>query len=100
MKILLTIFLLVSFSALGQVDTVNGKSTVPQPVQKKWYDYISLRGYVQIRYNRLFETNDQLKCEQCDRSWGQNGGVFIRRARLIFSGQIHERVYFYFQPDL
>ncbi len=68
----------------------------PRP---KWYESISLRGYVQVRYNRLLETNPQLKCEQCDKSWGENGGIFIRRARLVFSGQIHERVYFYFQPD-
>ena len=32
----------------------------------KWYDNISMRGYVQVRYNRLFETNPDLKCEQCD----------------------------------
>jgi phosphate-selective porin len=99
MKLLLTAFLFLSISALGQVDTVNGKASPSQPAQKKWYDNISLRGYVQIRYNRLLETNDQLKCEQCDRSWGQNGGIFLRRARLVISGQIHERVYFYFQPD-
>ena len=55
------------------------------PAPKKWYDKISLRGYAQIRYNRLLETNDKLKCEQCDRSWGENGGFFIRRGRLVFS---------------
>ncbi len=66
---------------------------------KKWYDKISLRGYAQIRYNRLLETNDKLKCEQCDRSWGENGGFFIRRGRLIFSGDISDRLYIYIQPD-
>jgi hypothetical protein len=66
----------------------------------KWYESISLRGYVQIRYNRLLETNPNLKCDQCDRSWGESGGLFIRRARLIFSGQLHDRIYFYIQPDL
>ncbi len=64
-----------------------------------WYDKISIRGYAQVRYNRLLETNDQLKCEQCDRSWGENGGFFIRRMRIILYGQVHERVYFYIQPD-
>lgn len=65
----------------------------------KWYDNISLRGYAQVRYNRLFETNPDLKCEQCDKSWGDNNGFFIRRARMIFFGQIHPRVYMYIQPD-
>lgn len=73
-----------------------------------WYDKISLRGYVQLRYNGLLSTNDKVSCDQCDRSWGTtstapdakaNNGFFIRRARLIFSGQIHSKVYFYFQPD-
>jgi phosphate-selective porin len=68
----------------------------PRP---RWFESISLRGYVQIRYNRLLETNPNLKCDQCDRSWGENGGFFIRRARIIISGQIHERIYFYIQPD-
>lgn len=67
--------------------------------KNKWYESISLRGYAQLRYNRLLETNDQLKCEQCDRSWGDNGGFFFRRIRLIFSGQIGKHVYFYIQPD-
>lgn len=69
------------------------------PVAKKWYDSFSIRGYAQVRYNRLFETNPNLKSEQGDRSIGDNGGFFIRRMRIIFSGQINERVYFYVQPD-
>lgn len=73
---------------------------VPQArTAKKWYDNISIRGYAQVRYNRLLETNPLLKCDQCDRSWGENGGLFLRRVRIIFYGQLSERVYFYIQPD-
>ena len=72
----------------------------PKPVAKKWFETINLRGYMQVRYNRLAETNPKLKCEQCDRSWGETGGIFFRRIRLIFSGNLSERVYFYLQPDL
>jgi len=68
-------------------------------ISKKWYDSFSIRGYGQVRYNRLFETNDKLRSEQGDRSIGDNGGFFIRRLRIIFSGQVSERVYFYLQPD-
>lgn len=67
--------------------------------EKKWYESISMRGYVQARYNRLLETNAKLKCEQCDRSWGEGGGFFLRRIRVILFGQISKRVYFYIQPD-
>lgn len=54
---------------------------------------------MQIRYNRLMETNPKLKCEQCDRSWGEGGGIFIRRGRIIFSGNLTKNVFFYIQPD-
>ncbi len=88
-------------SALGQVATE--KSTTEKPSEKKetrrWYEVITLRGYMQMRYNRLLETNPKLKCEQCDRSWGENGGIFIRRARLIFSGNVTKNIFFYIQPD-
>lgn len=70
-----------------------------KPVSKKWYETISVRGYAQARYNRLLETNPKLKCEQCDKSWGENGGFSLRRVRVILYGQIGKRVYFYIQPD-
>jgi phosphate-selective porin len=66
---------------------------------KKWYETFSIRGYVQLRYNRLLETNPDLTCEQCDKSWGKNGGFSLRRVRVIFYGQIGKRVYYYVQPD-
>ena len=68
-------------------------------VKKQWFENFSIRGYMQVRYNRLLETNPLLKCEQCDRSMGEGGGFFIRRMRIIFSGNIHDRVYMYLQPD-
>jgi hypothetical protein len=94
MKLYLFYFaLLQSFSFLTQNDSLKPQTS------KKWYENVSIRGYVQTRYNRLLETNPDLKCEQCDRSWGENGGFFMRRNRIIFSGQLNERVYFYIQPD-
>jgi len=94
------------------LDSIN-KSKLPDTKsgvsgEEHWYDRISLRGYAQIRYNGLFSTNDKVSCDQCDKSWGTtstapdakaNNGLFIRRARLVFSGQVHPNVFFYFQPD-
>lgn len=73
----------------------------PQPVavSRLWYERLSLRGYAQIRYNRLLESNADLVCAQCDRSIGNNGGFFLRRGRLILSGNVHPRVAIYIQPD-
>jgi hypothetical protein len=67
--------------------------------KKEWYQKLNIRGYAQLRYNKLYETNPDLKCEQCDKSWGGESGFFFRRIRLIFFGQVHERVYIYIQPD-
>jgi len=67
--------------------------------KKKWYESFAIRGYAQVRYNRLLETNPDLGCEQCDKSWGNNGGFFLRRLRLVLYGNIHPRVYLYIQPD-
>jgi len=95
-KLLSALLFLLTSQGYGQVaDTA---ATVPPPA-KKWFEAIAIRGYVQARYNRLLETNPDLKCEQCDRSWGDNGGFSLRRIRVIFYGQLHERVYFYLQPD-
>jgi hypothetical protein len=89
----LAFFLLSSTGAMAQ-DSVK---VAEKP--KKWFETFTIRGYAQVRYNRLLETNPDLKCDQCDRSWGDNGGFFIRRMRIIFYGQISKRVYFYIQPD-
>lgn len=102
----------VKNEVLRILDSIN-KAKLPDTksgggVEEHWYDRISLRGYAQIRYNGLFSTNDKVSCEQCDKSWGTtstapdakaNNGLFIRRARLVFSGQVHPNVFFYFQPD-
>jgi hypothetical protein len=95
--IVLAILLLNTNFSFGQVskDTVK-KSEI---ASKKWFESINIRGYTQIRYNGLLQTNEDLECEQCDRSWGGENGFFMRRMRVIFYGQINPRVYFYLQPD-
>jgi phosphate-selective porin len=90
---------LLTMNSIAQPDTLKTVGNNELTAKTNWYDNFQIRGYVQVRYNRLLETNPDLKCEQCDRSIGENGGFFIRRARIIFSGQISKRVYFYIQPD-
>ena len=91
--------------SINQVKIAEEKS---KPKKENWYENIGLRGYVQIRYNGLLSTNDKVACDQCDKSWGttstaadakSNNGFFIRRTRMIFSGQVHPNVYIYIQPD-
>ena len=90
------IFLFISLNLFSQTDSIPKKQI---DLPKKWYEPLSIRGYTQIRYNRLLETNENLSCEQCDRSWGKDGGFFMRRMRVILFGQINKNVYFYIQPD-
>ncbi|HVK97851.1 MAG TPA: porin [Flavisolibacter sp.] len=101
MKRIVYISFVFFLSAHAQTDSTQKKENPAEskPTPKKWFEHLSIRGYMQVRYNRLFETNSRLKCDQCDRSWGENGGLFIRRMRIIFYGQVHERIYFYIQPD-
>jgi hypothetical protein len=93
----LTTILLNSNVVSGQVvkDTIKKPATT----SKKWFESINIRGYAQVRYNGLLQTNEDLGCEQCDKSWGGDNGFFIRRMRVIIYGQISPRVYFYVQPD-
>ena len=100
---LLVFITLTPLFLISQIDSIKEKTINIKPnnsFDKKWYESISIRGYTQVRYNRILETNPKLNCEQCDKSWGDNGGFFIRRMRIIFYGQINKRVYFYIQPDL
>jgi hypothetical protein len=98
-KLLIVALLLQANHVMSQANTTATPTTTTTTPPKKWYESFSIRGYMQVRYNRLLETNDKLKCEQCDRSWGEGGGVFIRRGRMIISGQLTNNVFFYIQPD-
>lgn len=99
-KYLISIVLLsLSFTSFSQTDGAKKEGSLQVPQTKEWYQKFAIRGYAQVRYNRLLETNDKLGCEQCDKSWGEGGGFFIRRMRIIFFGQISDQVYFYVQPD-
>jgi hypothetical protein len=97
MRFLFVGCLFIPLLTFSQLLTQPKKET--QLASPKWYETFSIRGYSQIRYNRLLETNPNLNCEQCDRSWGNNGGFFMRRMRIIFYGQVSKNVYFYVQPD-
>ncbi len=68
------------------------------PVNERWYEKISIRGYTQFRYNHSLN-NELLRSNQGDRSIAGNNEFFLRRARIILSGQPHERVFVYVQPE-
>ena len=88
--------------ARAQTPAPGDTAAAPRPAappRRAWYERLSLRGYTQVRYNRLLETNERLTCQQCDRSIGRGGGLFLRRARVVLSGDVSDRVSVYIQPD-
>ncbi|MCG8582846.1 MAG: OprO/OprP family phosphate-selective porin, partial [Bacteroidales bacterium] len=72
---------------------------VQQFVPAQWYNKIKINGYMQLRYNDLYKTNPAMENPQGDRTYGGYDGFSLRRMRMKISGQIHPRVYFYFQAD-
>lgn len=93
----------VSAGAVPPLQTGNSlqKAPEPQPAEqpKKWYEKYSLRGYTQMRHNRLLQTNDELVCLQCDGTTAANNNFTFRRARFVLSGEITDKISIYFQPD-
>ncbi len=68
------------------------------PVRERWYEKLSIRGYAQLRYNHTIN-NDLLRSNQADRSVSGNNEFFLRRARMVISGQPFERLFVYLQPE-
>lgn len=90
----------------GDADIEEEKKAIAKSVKvsegkkdKAWYEKMKIRGYSQFRYNRIAETNPDLRSPQGDRSIGEDGSFLIRRARMIFSGDAGEHVSYYIQPD-
>jgi hypothetical protein len=67
------------------------------PLRERWYEKISIRGYTQFRVN--FTPNNELLTSPGDRSIDKYNEFFMRRARLIVSGQPHDRVFVYLQAE-
>lgn len=103
MRLLVLIVLCFSYSAFSQDTALLTRAEVQKMIDQKyssqWYNRINIRGYSQVRYNRLFETNKDLKCSACDKSIGDNQAFILRRGRIVLFGEVNDRVFFYVQPD-
>jgi len=76
----------------------------PAPEKKEekhshFFDHIGVRGYTQVRFNQLLESNERLINTQGDRSVGGDAGFLIRRARIVLQGDIHPQIWMYLQTD-
>jgi phosphate-selective porin len=76
------------------------------PRESSWTDSFQLRGYLQTRYTSMLGGDEGINLWS-DRSVGDDQSLgdadknlLIRRARLVFFGDVGERLSFYIQPDL
>lgn len=69
--------------------------------KKSWFEKYKLGGYTQLRINEtlLEEPGGALAQHVGDSSVGRNQEFFIRRARLIFEGDVTDRIFVYLQPE-
>lgn len=88
-----------STSSLMEAPKDPSKPEAPKP--KKWFEKLSIRGYAQFRLNEETHSEDGSAPAHYvgDRSLSDNQNFLIRRARVIISGDVHERVYVYLQTD-
>ncbi len=81
----------------------NSKSLVELATDRQptWYEKYGLRGYAQFRINETVFLAPGSAPPQVvgDSSVGDDQNFLIRRARLVLSGDITERIGLYFQPD-
>jgi len=87
--------------SITTVEQQTHSTSTKKPSEKKWYDRLSIRGYAQFRLNETLERDEGLAVPQYvgDRSIGEDQSFLIRRARIIISGDVSDRMYVYLQPD-
>lgn len=79
---------------------IAAKQPVPEAKPAKWYDRLSIRGYAQLRFTSLFgEDNTPSLNVPNDRSVNESESIFLRRGRVILSGDITDHAFVYAQMD-
>jgi hypothetical protein len=71
----------------------------PAPKDPPWYERLSLRGYAQTRFNRLYAPDDVFRNDLGDRAIAPGNSFSIRRARLVVSGDVAPFLSVYLQTD-
>ncbi len=88
-----------------EIDAILDRN-VGVPVQASWTENFQMRGYVQNRYTSMLGGDQGINLWS-DRSVGDDTSLadadknfLIRRARLVFFGNVGDHLSFYIQPDL
>jgi Phosphate-selective porin O and P len=86
--------------ALEQENLVTAAQPSQTLAKKPWYERFSIKGYVQLRENFLFDKEGGDWLHPGDRSVGEDETFFLRRGRIALSGEPTEDLFLYLQPDL
>ncbi len=91
--------LLAQRKAIEEIKAMKGVD-LKSSLKDKWYEKLSIRGYVQTRYTTLMSGESRGLLETFnDPTLKNNNQLLLRRGRMIFSGDAAEHVYLYAQID-
>jgi hypothetical protein len=91
--------LLAQRKAIDEIKALKGVD-LKSSLKDKWYEKLSIRGYVQTRYTTLMSGEGRGALETLnDPTLKNNNQLLLRRGRMIFSGDAAEHVYLYAQID-
>lgn len=80
---------------LGEFKEANAKTE-----KKSWSEVLSVRGYTQFRSNKTL-SGDQINLSNpSDKFMSDNQNFGVRRARIVISGDVSDRLSVYLQHDL
>ena len=72
-------------------------------LKKEWFGKMSIRGYVQTRYTHVLgskgDNGSTTLHSPTEPNISERDSIFMRRARMIFSGDVHDHLYLYAQLD-
>lgn len=88
-----------AFTELKGLSDGTSSAFLKGALKDKWYERISLRGYVQFRFNHVFQKNGPELDVPADRSVREVESFLIRRGRMIFSGDVTDHLFLYAQSD-
>lgn len=80
-------------------DEVTEKTESAKKDEKKWYDNFKIGGYTQFRYNAGLSGDYKDLSSPGDKGIEDDTNFYIRRARLVFSGDITDHLKIYMQTE-
>ena len=82
-----------------KIKETTAKEATPNAEEKKWYDRIKIGGYTQFRQGAGLSGDFANLSSPGDKAIEKDTNFFIRRARLVFQGEISDHLKLYMQTE-